>query len=268
VLTPATTEAVLHRLGFSDAPNPDLAGLNQTYAAWCEHVPFDNIVKRTHLASGSTEPIPNGVPEAFFASYLGHGTGGTCWPSSGGLYALLTALGFNARRGSATMREEIYGRIHNHGTVLVQFDDADYWVDSSMLTMRVFTTTEGIDDPVHATRIEPAEPHFRVLWTHNFLDEMLTCLLLDDDVTQHHYLASYESSRMQSGFNTALYATRSTPDMRVTLALGQRFERTPDGVSSRPLVDDRCQVLIEEFGYSEAIVAALPDDDPAPPKPG
>jgi hypothetical protein len=33
-------------------------------------------------------------------------------------------------------------------------------------------------------------------------------------------------------------------------------------------MEDRDRMLIEEFGYSEAIVAALPDDDPAPVAPG
>jgi arylamine N-acetyltransferase len=269
VLTPATTEATLQRLGLSDAPKPDLAGLNQVYGAWCEHVHFDNVVKRIHLASGSAEPIPNGPPEAFFASYLEHGTGGTCWGSSGALFALLDALGFDARRGSGAMRDDLSGPVHSHGTVLVRVDNTDYWVDSSMLTMRAFSTEHGIDDdPLHATRIEPADPLFRVWWTHPFLDEMLGCLLLEDDVTHEHYLARYEWSRGQSPFNAALYAVRSSADTRVTLAFGQRFERTVDGVSSRPLVDDRCQVLTEEFGYSEAIVSRLPDDDPLPPKPG
>jgi arylamine N-acetyltransferase len=268
VLEPATTEAVLGRLGLSDAPATDLDGLNQLYAAWCEHVPFDNLVKRIHLASGSSAPLPNGPPEAFFASYLEHGTGGTCWPSAGALFALLDALGFDARRGSASMRDDIAGRVHSHGTVLVRVDGTDYWVDSSMLTMQVFAATEAIDHPVHRVYVEDADPHYRVWWTHGFLDEMLGCLLLDDNVSHEHYLARYEWSRGTSPFNTALFSTRSTADTRVTVAFGQRFERRAEGVSDCPLMEARNEILIEEFGYSEAIVAALPDDDPAPVRPG
>ena len=266
-LSPRMTEAVLDRLGLSDAPARDLDGLGRVYAAWCDHVSFDNVVKRIHLASGSAEPIPNGPPEAFFASYLRHGTGGTCWPSSGALYALLTTLGFDARRGSGAMRDDLSGPIHSHGTVIVRVDERDYWVDTSMLTRRVFPVQRGkettLDDPIHAVRVEPVGSLWRVWWTHNFLDEMLGCLLLDDNVTGEHYLARYEWSRGQSPFNTALYATRSFEHRRVTLAFGQRFERVAGGVTSRPIVDedDRRQVLVEEFGYSEAIVAALPIDD-------
>ena len=274
MLARATTEAVLDRLGFSDAPAPDLDGLGAVYLAWCHNVPFDNVIKRIHLVSGDPAPIPNGPPEAFFARYLRHGTGGTCWPSSGGLHALLVALGFDARRGSASMRDDIGGKVHTHGTVLVRCDGVDYWVDSSMLTERVFPVCPGtefaLDDPIHAVRVEPVDDLWRVHWTHPFLPEMLGCLLLDDDVTEQHYLDRYEWSRGTSPFNTFLNATRDSTGRRTTIAFGQRFDRTADGVNSAPLEhDERTRVLVEEYGYSEEIVAALPPDDarPVPSKP-
>ena len=159
MLSPATTEAVLERLGFSGEPKPDADGLAAVYEAWCDHVAFDNVVKRIHLASGSAAPIPNGPPEAFFASYLRHGSGGTCWPSSGALYALLSTLGFDARRSSGAMRDDLSGPIHSHGTVIVRIDGSEYWVDTSMLTRRVIPVQRGeektLDDPIHAARVEP-----------------------------------------------------------------------------------------------------------------
>ena len=271
VLTPATTEAVLERLGFSDAPTPDLEGLDAVYDAWSRRVPFDNVVKRIHLDRGDPEPFPNGEPEAFFASFLRHGAGGTCWPSSGGLHALLESLGFDVRRGSGAMRDDLSGPIHSHGTVLVRLDGNDYWVDSSMLTGRVFVVRPGeetfLDDPLHAVRVEPVNLSWRVWWTHPFLPEMLGCLLLDDDVTAEHYLARYEWSRGMSPFNLSLHATRNTHDSRVTIVFEQRFDRTADGVAARQLGDDRDRVLIDELGYSEEIVAALPPDEPDPRAP-
>jgi N-hydroxyarylamine O-acetyltransferase len=265
VLSPATTEAVLERLGFSAAPPLDLDGLNALYAAWGQNLPFDNVVKRIHMASGSTDPIPNGPPEAFFAQYLRDGTGGTCWPSSGALYALLASIGFPARRSSAAMRDDPNGpNEHTHGTVLVAFDGVEYWTDTAMLTERVFPLRvgAGIDDPVHRIRVEPAGDLWRVWWTHPFTDEMLSCLLLDPDVTQEHYLARYEWSRGHSPFNTFLNATKNVGDTRITLAIGRRFERTPDGVTNTPLEgDDRIKVMVEEFGYSEKIATRLPPDD-------
>jgi N-hydroxyarylamine O-acetyltransferase len=270
-LDPALTEAVLDRLGLADRPAPDRAGLDRVYAAWCEHVTFDNLVKRIHLASGSAEPIPNGPADAFFSRWLRDGTSGTCWPSSGGLHALLGELGFDARRGSGAMRDDLSGPIHTHGTVIVTVDDDEYWVDTSMLTQRVLPLERGaettLDDPVHQARVEPVDGGlWRVWWTHPFLDEMLGCLLLADDVTADHYLARYEASRDLSPFNTGVYATRSGPDVRVTVAFGQRWERTAAGITSTAVGDDRDRVLVEEFGYSEAIVAQLPPDDPPKPR--
>ena len=81
-------------------------------------------------------------------------------------------------------------------------------------------------------------------------------------MTAEHYLARYEWSRGESPFNTAAYATRNFDGARVTVAFGRRFERRADGVTSTPLGNDRTGVLVDEFGYSESIVARLPGDDP------
>ena len=262
----ALVDSVLDRLGFPARPAPDREGLDALYLAWCRHVPFDNLVKRTHLVGGSAAPIPNGDPEAFLERWLRDGTGGTCWPSSGGLHALLDALGFDARRGSAAMYDNLSGPIHTHGTVLVRLEGADYWVDSSMLTERVVPLVPGsetrLDDPLHRVRVEPVDDLWRVWWTHPFLDELIGCLLLDRDVTAGHYLERYEWSRGQSPFNAGVYATHNVDGARVTIAFGQRFERRASGVTAAPLGRDRTGVLVDEFGYSEAFVAQLPEDDP------
>ena len=266
---PDVIDAVLERFGFSDRPAPDLAGLNEVYLAWSRRVPFDNVVKRIHLTGGSPEPFPNTQPDAFLASYLRDGTGGTCWPSSGGLHAVLDELGFDARRGSAAMYDNLSGPIHTHGTVIVRIDGVDYWADTSMLTDRVFPLVRGeethLDDPLHPVRVEPVDQLWRVWWPHPFLDEKIGCLLLDDDVTAEHYLDRYEWSRGQSPFNAGLHATHNFDGARVTLGFDQRFERRPEGMTARETDrEERDRLLVEEFGMSESIVAQLPADDPAP----
>jgi N-hydroxyarylamine O-acetyltransferase len=269
VLDPQTRDQVLERLGFSDVPAADAEGLHEIYAAWCARVPFDNLVKRIHLVSGDPAPIPNGPPGAFFDSYLRYCTGGTCWPSSGGLHALLVSVGFDARRGSGAMRDDISGPVHSHGTVLVRIDAHDFWVDSSMLTRVPLPLRPGADTQIprtfEAVRAEPVDRYWRVWWDHPFLPEPLGCLLLDDDVSEAHYLARYEASREVSPFNTVVYTTRVTPEGKVTVAFGQRFEKTAAGTTTVPLdPETRTKVLVEEFGYSEEIVTALPPDDPPP----
>jgi N-hydroxyarylamine O-acetyltransferase len=262
----AVWDDVLDRLGLANRPDPDRAGLERVYLAWCRNVPFDNVVKRIHLASGDEAPIPNGPVDAFYASFLAHGTGGTCWPSSNALYALVRELGFDARRGSAAMADLTAGPIHSHGTVLVRIDGAEYWVDSSMLTDRPLPVRKGeattIDDPINPVRAEPVEDMWRVFWRFPIADGELPCLLLDGDVDEAHYLARYEWSRENSPFNTAVYATRNFDGRKLTVAFGQRFERTADGLTTTQLDgrSERDKVLIEELGYSEEIVAALPSD--------
>ena len=266
MISPDLTERVLAKLGLSGYPSLDRGGLDEVYAAWCRRVPFDNVVKRIHLASGSGDRIANGPPVAFFESWLRHGTGGTCWPSAGGLHALLVSLGFDARRGSAAMFDNLSGPIHTHGTTLVRLDGQLLWVDSSMLTNvplpLIPHEATRHDDPVSPVWSEPVADLWRVWWTGAIDGEEIGCLLLDADVTADHYLVRYEASRAMSPFNTMLYATRNTGGARVTLAFDTRFERRPDAIVSAPLGADRARVMIEEFGYSEEIVAQLPPDDP------
>src|SRR5438477_9902750 len=96
-------ERVLERFGIRSAPAPDHVGLHTIYAAWCTHVPFDNVRKMIALRTDDTGPLPGGDAEDFLATWLAHGTGGTCWPSSNALFALVDALGFDARRVTGSM---------------------------------------------------------------------------------------------------------------------------------------------------------------------
>jgi hypothetical protein len=68
----------------------------------------------------------------------------------------------------------------------------------------------------------------------------------------------------REGLDDIYAATRTTDDARFTVAFGHRFDRRPDGVTNARLGDDRDRVLVEEFGYSEAMVARLQADDPPP----
>jgi N-hydroxyarylamine O-acetyltransferase len=256
---------VLERLGFRDAPSPDFDGLVALYGAWCNTVPFDNVVKRIHLATGSPAPLPNGEPEVFFDLYLRHGTSGTCWPSTLALYALVSTLGFDVRLGSASMHDDVAGRVHTHGTLLVDCDGRDYWVDTSMLSERPIPLQRGeetrLDHPFRPVRAEPVDDLWRIHWWRQAFPDEIGCLLLDDDVTIEHCLARYEASRKESPFNTALHTCTMRGGRGLAVAFGHRCEHDATGPRSAPLGDDRTRVLVEEFGYSEEIVARMPPDE-------
>jgi N-hydroxyarylamine O-acetyltransferase len=267
-LAAETAEAVLDRLGFTRPPVADRAGLDAVYLAWCRTVPFDNLIKRIDIADGTT-PFRNDTPEPFFALFLEHGTGGTCWPSTRALAALLRTLDFDVRLGSAAMADDFAGRNHTHGTILAAVDDDLLWVDTSMLTDAPVPLIRGIETRVdHAlrpVRVEPVDGLWRVHWVPGAGPETMGCLLLATEVDGEHYSDRYEWSRQWSPFNTSVYATSNRADRVVTVAMGRRILTDAMGrhVGEPHDTDGRMRVLVEEFGYSQEIVDLLPPDDPS-----
>ena len=152
----AIRDRVVERLGFQAAPAPDVDGLHALYAAWCARVPFDNVRKMIALRTPGA-PLPGTTAEDFFEGWLRDGAGGTCWPSSQALWALLSAVGFDARRVVASMRDTGHG---SHGTVKVRVDDTDWLVDSSTLTNAPAPCGVALyvnADPVWPVEVEPVD---------------------------------------------------------------------------------------------------------------
>lgn len=250
---------VFARLGFSSPPQANLAGLEALYAAWCSHVPFDNVRKRIAMTKGTSDPLPGGLPDDFLSTWLEHGTGGTCWPSSNGLHALVAACGFDVRRISASMFDR---NDHNHGSLVVRLDGKERIVDSSIENGVPIRLERGvartIDDPVHPIRVEPVGDSFRIHWGMAQNTDTMPCRLMQDPVDEAFYLERYEISRGYSVFNTALYARKNFPGRLVSFTGRKRHEKTASGVATRELSDtDLRTALVSELGFSEHIVAEL-----------
>jgi len=260
-----TAERCLERLGFSSAPAPTLASLTAAYSAWCALVPFDNLRKRIHLASGSHDPFPNLDPDVFFADYLAHGTGGTCWPSTFALWSLLDHLGFDVQLGVASMYADEPSDLESHGTVLADVGGVRYWVDTAMGTIEPMVASPGCGaGPAwRRARVEPLGDSITVRWMRTVFPVEMGCRLLDDKGTPARYAIRYEASRQLSPFNTHLSSTRATYERVLTFSFGMRMEQDVDGFRHSDRLDDdeRRSVLVEEFGYSEEIVDALPPDE-------
>jgi N-hydroxyarylamine O-acetyltransferase len=252
-------DRVIERLGFAARPKPDLAGLESLYGAWCSHVPFDNLRKRISMARSTSDPLPGGLPDDFLGAFLEHGTGGTCWPSSNGLHALVAACGFDVRRISASMFDR---NDHNHGSLVVRLDERDWMVDSSIECGFPIPLERGVartlGDAVHPIRIEPVGDSFRVHWGFTHSTDTMPCRLMSDPVDEAFYLERYEISRGYSVFNTALYARRNFPGRLVSFTGRKRHEKTAAGVTTRDLSDAELRAaLTGEMGYSPALVAEL-----------
>lgn len=269
---PDLTERVLERFGLSRSPEPDLAGLDLVYGAWCRRVPFDNIQKRLHLTSGEgSGPLPGATPEDFFQGWLTHGTGGTCWAGAGALASLLAALGFTVRRGLATMNPE-QSREPNHATTVVDLEDGQWIVDAST-TFGVPLALDGSarDGALAGAAVRrTAQGETLVSWRPLHKPAGIDFRLDTIGIPESEHARRHEATRAWSLFNYALTARLAVGERVVGIAIGQRVELHPDGsVQSSPLDETtRVRTLVDELGISEEVASRTPPDEPIPPPPG
>jgi N-hydroxyarylamine O-acetyltransferase len=271
--SPETIDRVLERLGLSDRPPVDLAGLNAVYAAWCASTPFDNVQKRIWFAGDRTTPVTGGDPTEFFANWLAHGTGGTCWPTSGAMYALLRSLGFPARRiaGSMVHAGDRNPQEAGHGSVLVALDGVDYLADASILAFETVPLVRGqragTGPGIHAIEAVPTDTGFDVLWRSGRDRETPVTFRTRpqfDPVDHRFFLDGYERSKTSSPFNRALYICRRSPNAIVSLVRHVLITVAADDTTTVEEIDEatRKDLLLGVFGLSPEIAEALPPDEP------
>lgn len=250
------TGRLLKAFGLNETIDPDLDGLRQVYAAWCRSVPFDNIRKMISLRSGPDVQLAGLDAEEFLENWLANGSGGTCWPSSNALYAILTKLGFDARRAAGSMFDL---GIINHGTVKVRIDGVDWLCDSSMLTKTPLPLTGEIyisSDPTVGVEVEPVGDSY-IIWIDFVpLPDYVPCRLLQDPADDELYRERYEVfSREASPFNERLYYRKSGPSGASTVMGNTRFARTSDGLDVREFSREAlCEYLTESAGVSPHLV--------------
>ena len=275
VLAGEFLERVLEKLGFAARPSVDLAGLNDLFAAYCGAVPFDNIRKRIWFAGDQTTPLPGGDPTDFFENWLAYGTGGTCWPINGAFFSLVRSLGYDARAIAGTIVTEELKKAGvddlNHGSLIVTFDGTDYLADANIGSFKALplipgvaaSTGEGLHDIEAVPRGETFDVFF---WVGTNRDEPLTFLMRPDyDAVNHaFFLKRYDASKSDelSPFNNALYVTRRFPDSILSIGRMNKIVVDADGVlTTTELTEaERNNALVEELGYHEEIVDAIPAD--------
>ena len=251
-------ERVLERLDINRDLDCDLNGLKTVYAAWCLNIPFDNTAKLIALGNQSPDPLPGIDAAEFFERYLIHNVGGTCWPTSNALFELLSALGFRARRAAGSMRDT---GIVSHGTTKVRIDDADWLVDSSMLTNGPLPLrTEGFatDDRLVPTEVQLDNGDHVIWWDLPPNPEPIPYRLLHDDVSHDFYSERYEASRLRSPFNERIYLRRNFGTRILILTGNRRLVRTAGGVEDCTLSEAQLfRSLAEEIGISPTMLREL-----------
>ena len=256
-LTGDLVTRVCERLGLGPTGRPDLDALAACYHAWCARVPFDNTRKMVALRTGAPGPLPGIAADDFLEHWIAHGTGGTCWPSSHALFAVLRATGFDARPVAGSMRDL---GVVSHASVKVRLDGRDWLVDSSMLLNAPLPLGDEVfvgHDPVWPVEVEPVDGTHVIWWQAPPGRSYLPCRLLLDPAPLCESLAGYERSRARSPFNDRLYARINRPGELVILLGRTRLSRTRAGVTSTDLdAGGLRQALRDDIGLSAAWVEA------------
>lgn len=274
VLSPSLVNRILGKLEI-DLPAADLSGLGALYHAWCRKIPFDNSLKMIDVHGNSPAPLAGSKPDAFFENWLQFSSGGTCWSGNGGLHALLTALGFNASRGVATMRVAP-DLPPNHGTVVVSIEDSLYLVDASILHSEPLlldaanppdTRNQG---PAWGVSLFLEEQRFNIRWRPLHITDGLDCRLDYTDATQEDFEQRYESTRAWSPFNYELNLRAIKGDRVIGIAQGKLIEIDAQGETHATALTaaDRLSVLVDELGMHPELAVRIPADRPTPPPPG
>lgn len=267
---PDLLDEVLERFGLSQRPELDLDGLSSVYNAWCGSVSFDNVQKRVYMGENRRGPLPGIEPAEFLRNHVTHGTGGTCWPSSGGLWALLHGLGFDAHRVSGNMIVPVPLEEPNHGSTAVFVEGQTVLVDSSILNHAPIPLVEGEDSttdvPLNETQIEWLGDTWQVHWLPGHGREEIVMRLDGPGVGENRSFEFWahrsEVSRGSSLFNDALYIRKSVPGGIRTIGRGALISINAGGEVEVAEIDQetRDRELIETFGLSEEIVARTPPD--------
>ncbi len=267
-------QKVLTKLEIDHTASSSFEALAEVYAAWCRHVPFDNVRKLIHVKSGDPGPLPGGTAEDFFTAWLRHGTGGTCWSGSNALHALFSALGFPVERGIATMMAAPV-LPPNHGTVMVVMEGRRYLLDASMLHGEPLLLDEhettSINHPAWGlTCTFRDDERWHIDWRPLHKTDGFECRLEYTGSSGPDHRAFYDHTRGWSPFNYELNVRRNCGSRVEGNAFGRWLILSENGgvVSAELTVEERTRRLVEVIGLSEEIVAQIPPDSPTPPPPG
>lgn len=257
-------DRIIDRLGLSGRPDLTFDGLHALYAAWCRHLPFDNVQKLIYLAGEGKGALPGDDPDHFFRDWLEEGTGGTCWASNGALASLLINLGFAARRALATVHAHEDAGI-NHGTVLVDVEGAEYCVDTAMLfsePLRLDPERETkIESPVYGLSASPDEEGQHIIvWSPFYHTAVLDVSIERAGVSAEEFSRRHEMTRDSSRFNSGLAYRILRGEGALGVWEGKRFDVGADGTKRVESLssEEWITFLCEEGGISLECAARLP----------
>ncbi|HEU5057411.1 MAG TPA: arylamine N-acetyltransferase [Kofleriaceae bacterium] len=265
-------DAVLARLGVAAPSTADHAGLARVYAAWCQAIPFDNVLKRLWLEERWPGRLPGSTPVDFFRDWLEYRTGGTCWAGNGALFALLRALGFRVELGAATMMSAPDTPGPNHGTVVVSLAEGRFVADASILSgapLRLPEPGEIPPPPAALPAVQVVDGRTVILWRTVRQPEGFTCRIDRIGLAAGEWDALHQHTATWSPFNFATSARLNRGADVIGYGAGLTYRIRPDGtLEAQPAGRDAMVDFLAEILEIDAAVAArLPEDRPVPPRP-
>lgn len=253
-------------------PAIDLAGLAELYGAWCQSVPFDNVLKRLWLEEKWPGRLPGSTPVAFFRDWIEYRTGGTCWAGNGALFALLRALGFEVALGAATMLASPDAPGPNHGTVIVTLPEGRFVADASILSgtpLRLPEPGETPPPPTALPAVQMVDGRLAILWRTVRQPSGMPCRIERIGLGPDEWDALHQNTGIWSPFNYATSARLNRGADVVGYGAGLTYRIRPDGaLESQPA--DRAEMvrfLAEILEIDGSVALRLPEDRPVPPRP-
>lgn len=265
-------DAVVEQLGLSGAPAADRAGLERIYAAWCQSVPFDNVLKRLWLEERWPGRLPGSTPVDFFRDWLEYRTGGTCWAGNGALFALLRELGFRVALGAATMLPSPDTPGPNHGTVVVSLDEGRFVADASILSgapLRLPEPGEAPPPPGALPAMQVVDGRPAIVWRSVRAPEGFPCRIERIGLGEEEWDALHQHTGAWSPFNYATSARLNRGDEAVGYGAGQIYRIAPAGHVAAEPVDRPAMIrfLVDVLHIDGGVAGRLPADRPVPPRP-
>ena len=266
-------DAVLDRLGVATPAAADGAALARVYAAWCQSVPFDNVLKRLWLEEQWPGRLPGSTAVDFFRDWLEYRTGGTCWAGNGALFALLRALGFRVELGAATMMSAPDTPGPNHGTVVVTLGGARFVTDASILSdtpLRLPDPGETPPPPAALPAVQVVDGRTVILWRTVRQPEGFTCRIERIGLSEDEWDALHQHTAIWSPFNFATSARLNRGPDAVGYGAGVTYRIRPDGALESQPASRAAMVrfLAETLEIDGTVADRLPEDRPVPPRPG
>ena len=265
-------DAVLDRLGVPAPATADRDALARVYAAWCQAVPFDNVLKRLSLAEGWPGRLPGSTAVDFFRDWIEYRTGGTCWAGNGALFALLRALGFRVELGAATMMTDSDTPGPNHGTVVVTLDEGRFLTDASILSgvpLRMPEPGETPPPPAALPAVQVVAGRTVVLWRTVRQPDGFPCRIDRIGLGADEWDALHQHTARWSPFNFATSARLNRGPDVVGYGAGLTYRIRPDGALESQPASRTAMVrfLAEVLEIDGSVADRLPDDRPVPPRP-